>query len=66
MLLTRKKLEEYLRPRRIAIPNALKEKLLNKYGHGHTVIDDEGHVFEYTEQDIYEQTRKIIIDETKE
>jgi hypothetical protein len=45
---------------RIPISDSLAKELLDKYGH--PVIDDEGRVFEYTEQDIYEQIRKIIRD----
>ncbi len=60
MLLTEKDLEKYLDARRIVISDALKQELLDEYGS--SVMDDEGHVFEYTEQDIYEQIRKIIRD----
>ncbi|MFA7078429.1 MAG: hypothetical protein WC147_08490 [Syntrophomonas sp.] len=41
---------------RISIPTDLEKELLDQYGDYAT--DDEGHVFEYTEQDIYEQLRK--------
>jgi len=60
MLLTEKDLEKYLDARRIVISDALKQELLDEYGSSVTV--DEGHVFEYTEQDIYEQIRKTIRD----
>jgi len=60
MLLKEKDLEKYLFNRRIDISNELKQQLLKEYGS--PVEDDEGHVFEYTEQDIYEQIRKAIRD----
>jgi len=60
MLLTEKDLEKYLDARRIVVSDALKQELLDEYGSSVTV--DEGHVFEYTEQDIYEQIRKTIRD----
>jgi hypothetical protein len=60
MLLTKKDLKEYQKNMRINIPDSLAKELLDIYGT--PVTDDEGHVFEYTEQDIYEQIRKIIRD----
>nr|WP_157047160.1 hypothetical protein [Alkaliphilus metalliredigens] len=60
MLLREKDLKKYLFSRRITISDGLKQELLNEYGS--PVEDDEGHIFEYTEQDIYEQIRKVIRD----
>jgi len=62
MILTKKDLREYQENMRVPISDSLAKELLDKYGH--PVIDDEGHVFEYTEQDIYEQIRKIIRDKS--
>ena len=56
MLLTKKDLKEILENMRMSIPKQLEKELLDQYGNYKT--DDEGHVFEYTEQDIYEQLRK--------
>jgi len=56
MLLTRKILNTILRNWRIQIPLDLKKELLEEYGN--LVDAGEGHVFEYTEQDICEQLRK--------
>jgi len=56
MLLRKKDLEEFLENMRVSIPITLEKELLDQYGHYEA--DDEGHVFEYTEQDIYEQLRK--------
>ena len=60
MLLTRKELNNNLRGWRIwDIPAELKEELLEQYGN--PVIDDKGHLRDYTEQDICEQLRKKLI-----
>jgi hypothetical protein len=60
MLLTRKELNNILRGWRIwDIPAELKEELLERYGN--PVTDDEGHLRDYTEQDIYEQLRKKLL-----
>jgi hypothetical protein len=60
MLLTKKDLKEYQVNMRVYISDDLAKELLEIYG---TVeIDDEGHSYEFTEQDIYEQLRKIIPD----
>ena len=60
MLLTKKELNNILRGWRIwDIPAELKEELLEQYGN--PVIDDEGHLRDYTEQDICEQLRKKLI-----
>lgn len=56
MILTKKELKEYLQSMRISIPADFEKELLAQYGN--LATDDEGHVFEYTEQDIYEQLRK--------
>ena len=60
MILTKKDLREYQENMRVSISDSLAKELLEQYGH--PVVDDEGHIFEYTEQDIYEQIRKIIRD----
>ena len=60
MLLTRKELNNILRGWRIwDIPAELKEELLEQYGN--PVIDDDGHLRDYTEQDICEQLRKKLL-----
>jgi len=56
MILTRKELKSILESMRISIPAELEKELLDLYGS--LATDNEGHVFEYTEQDIYEQLRK--------
>ena len=58
MLLTKKKLNLMLENLRVSIPSDLEKELLDQYGN--LATDDAGHVFEYTEQDIYEQLRKIL------
>ncbi len=58
MILTKRYLEEFLEGMWISIPESLKKELLREYGH--PVMDEEGHMREYTEQDIYEQLRKKI------
>ena len=60
MLLTKKDLKEYQKNMRVHIPENLAKELLDTYGTAE--IDDEGHFYEFTEQDIYEQLRKIIRD----
>ena len=60
MLLTRKELNKILRGWRIwYIPAEFKEELLEQYGN--LVTDDEGHLHDYTEQDICEQLRKKLL-----
>jgi hypothetical protein len=60
MLLTRKELNNILRGWRIwDIPAELKKELLEQYGSLWT--DDEGHLHDYTEQDICEQLRKKLL-----
>ena len=56
MRLTKKELRTILENLRVRIPAEMEKELLDEYGN--LVTDDEGHVFEYTEQDIYEQLRK--------
>lgn len=56
MLLTRKKLNTILANFIVSLPPEVKKELLDQYGHPAT--DDEGHVHEYTEQDICEGLRK--------
>ena len=64
MLLTRKELNNILRGWRIwNIPTELKEELLEQYGN--PVIVDDGHLRDYTEQDICEQLRKKLIPDAK-
>ena len=58
MLLTKKKLNTILEDLRIQVPAELKNELLDQYGN--LAADDTGRVFEYTEQDICEQLRKIV------
>ena len=58
MRLTEKDLEKYQKNMKVMLPDYLTTELLAEYGN--TVTDEEGHVFEYTEQDIYEQVRKTI------
>lgn len=59
MLLTKRYLEKYLGNHRITILDSQKEELINTYGS--KVVDDSGHLHEYTEQDICEQLRKIVL-----
>lgn len=56
MLLKKKDLKEILENMRISIQKEVEKEILNQYGNYET--DDEGNIFEYTEQDIYEQIRK--------
>ena len=58
MLLTKKYLKSYQEDMRVSIPETLEKELLKDYGH--LAVDDEGHVHDYTEQDICEQLRKRI------
>ncbi|WP_041720511.1 hypothetical protein [Alkaliphilus metalliredigens] len=59
MVLTEKYLKTYLKNHRISMSDSLKEDLLNDYGS--SVVDDQGRLREYTEQDICEQIRKIVL-----
>lgn len=56
MILTRKELTNFGKSMRLSIPAKVEKELLTQYGNFAT--DDEGNVFEFTEQDIYEQLRK--------
>lgn len=58
MLLTKKDLKIYLQSRKIVISDDFADELIKEYGK--QIIDDEGHIFEYSEQDISEQLRKSI------
>ncbi len=59
MILTKKGLKKTSQDWRVSIPAELEKELLYEYGN--LVTDDEGHVFEYTEQDICEQLRKKLL-----
>ncbi|MDA3940419.1 MAG: hypothetical protein PF693_14110 [Spirochaetia bacterium] len=56
MVLTKKYLEKYQNNVRKTIPDTFAEELLLELGQ--PFIDNEGHVNEYSEQDIFEQVRK--------
>lgn len=56
MILSSKKLKSILENMRISIPAELEKELLAQFGS--LATDIEGHAFEYSEQDIYEQLRK--------
>ena len=58
MLLTKKELDKISESLRISISLEVEKELLEVYGD--YAIDDEGHAHEYTEQDIYEQLRKVL------
>ena len=58
MILAKKELKRIQEDLRITISADLEKELLDQYGR--PVRDDDGHIFEYTEQDIYEQIRKLI------
>lgn len=58
MLLTKKVLDKISESLRISISPEVEKELLEVYGD--YAIDDEGHAHEYTEQDIYEQLRKVL------
>jgi hypothetical protein len=59
MLLTRRMLNQILRNWRIwYVPAELKEDLLEEFGN--PCIDEDGHLHDYTEQDICEHLRKIL------
>lgn len=60
MLLTKKALKQYQDNMMVYISEELEKELLNIYGT--LEPDEEGHVYEFTEQDIYEQLRKIFRD----
>lgn len=54
--MNKSELRRILANMRAAIPEELEKELLEQYGS--YVTDNEGHQFQYTEQDIYEQLRK--------
>ena len=56
MVLTKQYLEEYQNNTRKKIPDTVKKELLLELGQ--PFIDDDGHVNEYSEQDIFEHVRK--------
>jgi|AntAceMinimDraft_2_1070361.scaffolds.fasta_scaffold00569_11 hypothetical protein len=56
MVLTKKYLENYQNNTRKKIPDTVKKELLLELGQ--PFIDNEGHLNEYSEQDIFEQVRK--------
>ena len=58
MLLTKRDLKIYLQNRKIVISDDFADELINEYGK--QITDEEGHIFEYSEQDISEQLRKSI------
>lgn len=64
MVLTKKYLEKYQNNTRKKIPDTVKKELLLELGQ--PFIDDEGHVHEYSEQDIFEQVRKAFQQYEKE
>ena len=58
MLLTNTYLSRMLERMRISVSEDLGKELLDEYGE--YVKDAEGHLHDYTKQDIYEQVRKRI------
>lgn len=58
MILTEKVLKEYQINNRIKLPDSIVTQLLEKFGA--QIKDENNNVLEYSEQDIYEQMRKII------
>lgn len=58
MKLKKSELKTYLNSRKITIPDFLFKELLKQFGN--PVMDDEGRVMEYSEQDMYEQIRKVV------
>jgi len=56
MVLTKNYLENYQNKTRKEIPDTVKKELLLELGQ--PFIDNEGHLNEYSEQDIFEQVRK--------
>ncbi len=61
MILTKESLRSLLENMWISVPKNIEEELIANYGH--PVVDAEGYIREYTEQDIYEQVRKKLIHE---
>ena len=56
MVLTKKYLKQYQNNTRKTIPDTVAQKLLLQLGQ--PALDDDGHLREYSEQDIFEQVRK--------
>lgn len=56
MVLTKNYLENYQNNTRKEIPDTVKKELVLELGQ--PFIDNEGHLNEYSEQDIFEQVRK--------
>jgi hypothetical protein len=63
MLLTKKELTQILQDWRKSIPAEMEMELL--YDYGNLVVDDEGHLHDYTEQDLCEQLRKKLLPSSK-
>ncbi len=59
MILNKKSLKDLLEGMWVLIPESLEKEFLRDYGQ--PVMDDEGYMREFTEQDIYEQMRKRLI-----
>ena len=59
MILTKKSLRNLLENMWVSIPERLENELIDDYGH--VVVDNEGDLREYTEQDIHEQIRKRLV-----
>lgn len=51
-------LRRILKSMRVSVPEGVEKELLDHFGE--KPVDDEGHEFQYTEQDIYEQLRKAL------
>ncbi len=58
MVLSKKILKKYQKNMRIYIPDELAKELLDMYGS--IVPDEDGHFYEFTEQDIYEQLKGLL------
>lgn len=61
MLLTKKYLKKLLEGMWVSLPENREKELLEHFSE--LCIDDEGHVHDYTEQDIYENVRKVVQEE---
>ena len=59
MLLTKKMLRTISGNMRVEVSDEMEKSLLEEYGN--PVVDDEGHVRQYSEQDICEQLRKKLL-----
>jgi hypothetical protein len=57
MILTRKVLKKYQENMRVYFSEEQQKEIIEKYGI--VKADDDGHFREYTEQDVYEQLRKL-------